>query len=176
MRRLIPEEKIAIGLTLMAMALGLASAWLYQRLWILALVPSLLFFILFIGFALGRGIDAIKEPDLSRELRWRKGLAIPLLVGGFWVLDYATGLTSRTSALIALSAREDEMREAERAAGPGRPAAIRYIDGIPDGGAAFIRWNRDPSLLPVGEQIELVGENIHRCRRIGRRDWLCGYD
>ena len=66
--RLVAEERIGIGLALLALALGLAWAALYQRFWILSFVPWLLFFIVLLGFALGRGIDAIKDhepPSLS---------------------------------------------------------------------------------------------------------------
>ena len=176
LKRLIPEEKIAIGLTLIAASLGLSGAFLYQRFWVLSFVPSLLLFIVFLGFAIGKIIDAIKERDLAPARRWRKALVVPFLVGGFWTLDTLTALTSRTSAQAYLFTHRDAMDAAERRAGPGRAVAMRYIEGVPDGGVAIIRSNIDPTLLPTSEQLGLVNENINRCRPLLGRDWLCGFD
>jgi hypothetical protein len=176
LRTLIPEEKIGIGLTLVAIVLGLSWAFLYQRFWVLSFLPSLLFFIVFIGFAIGKSIDAIKEPELSAGLRWRKALAVPLMVGGFWMLDALTGLTSRVSAQAFLLADPDAMKAAEQKAGPGRAVAMPYIEGIPDSGVAIIRSDLDPTLLPTSEQRGLVNENINGCRPLLGRDWLCSFD
>lgn len=176
LRALIPEEKIGIGLTLVAIVLGLSWAFLYQRLWVLSLLPSLLLFIVFMGFAIGKSIDANKEPELPVRLRWRKALAIPFMVGGFWTLDALTGLTSRVSAQAFLLANRDAMTAAEQKAGPGRAVAMRYVEGIPDGGVAIIRSDLNPTLLPTSEQRGLVNENISCCRPLLGRDWLCGFD
>ncbi|UUR08062.1 hypothetical protein [Sphingomonas glaciei] len=176
MARLIPEEKIGIGLTLLAMALGLAGAYLYQRFWILSFIPFLLLFIVFLGFAIGKIIDATKDRDLAPSLRWRKALAVPLMVGGFWAVDGLTALTSRTSAQAFLFSHREAMNAAERKVGPGQAVAMRYLEGIPDGGVAIIRSDLEPTRLPVQRQLELVGENMNRCRPLLGRDWLCGYD
>lgn len=113
LRALIPEEKIGMGLTLIAISLGLSGAYLYQRFWVLSLLPSLLLFIVFIGFAIGKSIDSIKERDLPVRLRWRKALAIPIMVGGFWALDALTGLTTRASAQVFILANREVMTAAE---------------------------------------------------------------
>lgn len=176
LNRLIPEEKIGIGLALMAASLGLAEGYLYQRFWVLSVIPGLLLFIVFMGLAIGKTIDAIKDCDLPSSRRWRKALAVPLLVGGFWVLDGLTGLTSRTSAQAFVFAHRDAMIAAERKAGPGEAVAMRYLEGIPDGGVAIIRADHDPSRLPTPRQVDLVGEDINRCRPLLGRDWLCRFD
>jgi hypothetical protein len=176
LKRLIPEEKIGIGLTLMAVSLGLAGAYLYQRFWVLSFIPILLLFLVFLGFTIGKIIDAIKDRDLSPSLRWRKALAVPLMVGGFWLVDGLTGFTSVASAQAFVFAHRDAMLAAEQKAGPGEAVAMRYLDGVPDGGVAIIRANLDPTKLPTKRQLKLVGENINRCRPLFGRDWLCGFD
>lgn len=176
LKRLIPEEKIGLGLTLVAVSLGLAEAYLYQRFWVLSGIPSLLLFIVFLGFTIGKTIDAIKDRDLLPSLRWRKALAVPLMVGGFWLLDGLTGFTSFASAQAFVFKHRDAMLVAEQKAGPGQAVAMRYLDGIPDGGVAIIRANLEPTRLPTKRQLELVGENINRCRPLLGRDWLCGFD
>jgi hypothetical protein len=176
LRTLIPEEKIGIVLTLIAIVLGLSWAFLYQRFWVLSFLPSLLFFIVFIGFAVGKSIDAIKEPEVPAGLRWRKALAIPLMVGGFWTLDALTGLTSRASAYAFLWTHGDELAAAERLAGPGRPVALPYIQDVPDSGVAIIRSDVEPTRLSDRQQRWLVSEPINKCRRLQQRDWQCWYD
>ncbi|NJC05687.1 hypothetical protein GGQ97_001480 [Sphingomonas kaistensis] len=174
---MIPEERIGIGLTLVAVALGLGGAYLYQRFWVLSFVPVLLLIIVVIGFAIGKSIDAIKERELPARLRWRKAVAVPLMVGGFWTLDALTGLTSRASALGYLLANQDAMIAAQRDAGPGLAASIPYLQGVPDGGIRIIRHaGGDPADLSQAEHLRLTGERIQGCRRIGRRDWTCSYD
>lgn len=53
---------------------------------------------------------------------------------------------------------------------------MRYMEGVPDGGVAIIRSDRDPTRLATAEQLAMVGEDINRCRPLMGRDWLCGYD
>lgn len=176
LKRLIPEERIGIGLALVALALGLAWATLYQRFWILSFLPWLLFFIVLIGFALGRGIDAVKDRDLPSNIRWRKGLAIPLIVGGVLMLDTLTERTFETSARLFLWTHQDELDAAEPKAGPGRPVALQFIQGVPDGGVAMIRSKVDPTRLDDGWHRWLVSEPINECRKLRGRDWLCWFD
>ena len=104
-------------------------------------------------------------------------VVIPLLVVGAKVVDVAIAPGERLAAVASLALRSSEMQTAQRKAGPGRAAAIPYMAGIPDGGAALIRHSGgNPESLPLREHSRLIGETIHNCRGIGRIDWICGYD
>lgn len=174
--RLIPEERTALFMVLVALVIGLSWATIYRLYWILSFIPWLLFYMVFLGFTVGKALDAFWDRDLTRGLRWRKALAVPLIVGSFMVFDGVTKLTSRTSAYLFLWTHEDELDAAERKAGIGRPAVLPYLKGVPDSGSAIIRSSIDPTKLARRRQQWLVSGTILSCHRLRRHDWLCSYD
>ena len=175
--RLKPNELIGLVLAVIYLLLNAAWAWLYTRFGIGAIVPFLLYWIVAISCVFGRGIDAWNEPGLSRGATMRAILAIPLLVVGAKIVDVAVSPGDRIAAAIALSQRAEEVQLAQIEAGPGRAAAIPYLQGIPDGGVKLIRHaGGDPVRLSAEEQLRLTGERIGGCASIGGDDWICGYD
>jgi hypothetical protein len=177
LKRLQPNSRIGLALAASYLLLGACWAWLYNQVWIGALLPYLLYWIVALSCVAGRGIDAAKDPGLTGLASLRAIVVIPLLVVGAKVVDVAIAPGERLAAAASLAVRSGEMQVAQRRAGPGRAAAIHYMEGIPDGGAALIRHSGgNPEALPRREHSRLVGERIYLCLGIGRIDWICWYD
>ncbi|GLR47860.1 hypothetical protein [Sphingomonas astaxanthinifaciens] len=176
-RRLLPADKVAIGLGLMYLALKIGWAALYDRLWIGAGLIEGLFWILVLAFGLSHFIEAIRSAEPGLASRWRTAVSLPIVMTGLVLLNGATAAPARLSAALSLAARSSEMHFAEKAAGPGRAAAMPWVEGIPDGGVAIVRYaSGNPVDLAMNEQLRLTGERIRHCRTIGPNEYICGYD
>jgi hypothetical protein len=99
-----------------------------------------------------------------------------MAICAFVLVEYWAAVGSRSMASLYLLSHIEEMEQAQRAAGTGQPAAIEYVEGIPDGGQAIVRSDVLPSELSQRVQLKLTGERIKRCRRIIRGSWLCSFD
>ena len=177
LRRLQANTWIGAALAAIYLILCAFWVWLYNRFWIFGGLAFLLFWIVALSTVFGRGIDAAKNPDLSSGAKMRAIIAIPLFLLAAKVVDVEWSLGVRVAARIAIEGRSAELEEAQRKAGAGQAAAIPYMEGVPDGGAALIRYaGGNPAKLAWAEQSRLVGENIYLCRTIGRSDWICWYD
>lgn len=175
--RLLPEERLALLLGATYLLLDASWWWLYTQVWIGVVILSLLFWILAISFAIGRGIDAWKEPELPRRHRARRIIAMPLTLLAVGSLVWTLAPGARLAAAVSLKLRGEEMRRAQTLVGPGRAAAIPYVECIPDGGIALVRYaGGDPALLPQSEQLRLTYERIQDCKPIGASDWMCWFD
>ena len=170
---LLRVEKLAICAGLLLFATGLAGPYLFQRLWVFWILIVGLIWLMVLGLAASSVISAARDADAETP-RLRAGLAFPLAIATVFLLG-ALGVPSWTSAWIHLQLHSAELAELESRTA-GKPIAIDYVDGIPDGGAKIIRSQTDPQRLPVSEHLRLTGERIHSCRKLTRRDWLCGYD
>jgi hypothetical protein len=166
-------EKIAIGAGLVLFATALLEPFLYQQLWILSIIPAGLIWILVLALATSSVISAFRD-EHAEVPRIRAGLAFPLAIATVLLLC-GLGVPSSASAWLHLQMHLAELTERERRAG-GRPVAIDYLEGVPDGGAKIVRSRINPKRLPVAEHLRLTGERIHRCRKLTGRDWVCGYD
>ncbi|GAA4003191.1 hypothetical protein [Sphingomonas humi] len=174
--RLMPEERLALLLGAIYIFLNLIWKELYDRYWIFAAIPHLIFWIVVLAFAIDRAASARHKDHLPPQRR-RAAVAIPLVLGSLWFVETFVGVTPRLLAASSLALRSEEMADAQSKAGPGRAASIPYLEGIPDGGVKIIRYAEgNPKDLSQAEQLRLTGERIHGCKRIGRQDWLCGYD
>lgn len=177
LKRLTAEEKIGLAFFAAAMILAGLWPWLYNRIGIGAILPAALYWLLALGFSIGRGIDAWKDPDAPRRRKVRRMAAIPAAVVAALIVNTALAPGERLAAKLSLAQRQAEMKVAQRKAGWGRAAAIPYVEGTPDGGLALIRYTcGDPAKLLPREHLRLTGERIRACRRIGLDDWLCSYD
>ena len=116
---------------------------------------------------------------LREEEGWRRKSRAALAVPAAIILAVSlsvSGVGRVISASAYLFVHRDEMARAQIEAGPGMPAAMRYIEGVPDGGVAIIRSLTHPLALPVKTQIALTGERIRGCRRILFDAFACPYD
>jgi hypothetical protein len=104
---------------------------------------------------------AVRDPEIEGRRRVRAIASAPIAIALVLASKFGLSLGQRLEASAYLMFHRDEMMEAERRAAPGEAAEIKFVEGIPDGGLAIVRWHKEP---------------IRNCRRIWPRAWLCHYN
>lgn len=171
---LLPNERFAGIVFSLLLVTSFIEAAAYRSLWIFGAAMILLIWAFAIGVAIIKCSLALRDPDLRGSIKVRAAAAMPLAVIAALVVGRLIG--PPVEASIYLAFHLDDMHRAQIAAGPNRPAAIHYVEGIPDGGVAIIRSRIPPNELESDEQVRLAGEDIHRCYRIVPDAWACGFD
>jgi len=171
-----PTERAALVIFSLLFASTFVEGWLYRQFWILGFGALALLWFAAILAALVYTTVAIRDPALTGDARTRAVAAVPAALALVLFSKFGLDLGSRAEASGYLLIHSSEMRRAQERAGPMRPASINFLQGIPDGGEAIIRWNGDPTQLAQTDQVKLTGERIKRCSRIVPDAWLCGYD
>lgn len=172
--RLLPSERIAIVVLAVLMVPTFFSATLYRAFWFLGPLLlllwglALLIAVFHVGFAL-------KDPHDGTAARLRAALAVPASVAVATALHLGVALGPRVEASAYLLSHSAGMDAAQREAGAGQPAALPYLEGVPDGGQAIIRSSEPPNNLPGEEQYRLTAGRITGCDRIIPDAWLCRY-
>jgi len=167
-------ERVALGLFALLVLSIMIHDWMIRSIWVLWYVPLALLGgsgVLLAVFNFGVGLrDGLDWPD-----KLRSALAVPLALIGAALLS-VLGVGRVLEASVFLIANQANMEVAQPEAGPGQPAALRYIEGVPDGGVAIIRSPVPPRALPVKVQMRLTGERIRTCRPILFAAYPCTYD
>ena len=169
-----PGERIAAVLLVLLIGSILIHDVMIRSIWVLWIIPLALLWgsaallaLFNIGFSLRDG------DGVSRKVRG--AVAIPLALTCAIVLSLA-GVGRVVAASAYLYAHRGEMDAAQAEAGPGQPVAMRYLEGVPNGGVAIIRSTVPPRALPMQVQLRLTGERIKFCRPILFAAYACTYD
>jgi hypothetical protein len=153
-----PGERVALGLSVLLIVSILIHDWMIRSIWIFWLIPLVLLWgsgLLLAVFNFWFGLR--DGQDVPRKLRG--ALAVPAAVLCATLVSLS-GVGQVVAASAFLAAHRSDMAQAEAKAGPGQPAALRYIEGVPDGGVAIIRSPVPPRTLPVKVQLRLTGERF----------------
>lgn len=172
---LLPPERVAIAAFVLLFATTFLWAALYRWLWFVGplLILAIWFTVAVIAlFNLG---FAFRDPYPSWRQRLRAAAAIPLAISLVLLVNATVAIGPRVEASVYLKLHASEMERAEAAAAPSRPAVIPYVEGVPDGGQAILRSERNPMLLAEKTRNALVDGDMRVCRRIIGAAWLCSF-
>ena len=91
------------------------------------------------------------------------------LIASVALLSFIDGRHSRYDALAFATDHADDL------AGPP-PQSVPHFQGIPDGGSAIIASpGRNPMTFSAKTRLRLTNGDMHSCRKLDEKLWLCGF-